>query len=82
MSKESKMVGDGAAYVSLACCAFPWFAAGLNLLPKLTGFHFFKIMGIAVLLAIVSAFLQSRLWKFALPVTVLMFVFVWYVMTT
>lgn len=82
MSKESKTVGDGAACVSLACCTFPWFAAGFRILPKLTGFYFFQIMGFAVLFAIASAFLQSRLWKFALPFAVLMFFFVWYVMTT
>jgi len=49
---------------------------------NLTGFQWFKIMGVSLAMAIVAAVLRSKLWKLALPVSVVMFFFIWYVMVT
>jgi len=51
-------------------------------LLKLTRFQWFKIMSIAVALATIATVLRSKLWRFALPVSLIMFFFVMYVMGT
>jgi len=51
-------------------------------LLKLTGFQWFKIMSFAVALATIATVLRSKLWRFALPVSLIMFFFVMYVMGT
>jgi hypothetical protein len=55
---------------------------GIHILAGLTGFQWFKFMGVALALAIVGAVLRSKHWKIALPVSAVMFFFTMYVMGT
>ena len=81
-----KKVGTVAAYASLLCCAFPWIAwASWYLfhfpwLNRLTGFDFFKLMGVAVILWGISAACRVRIALVAVPVAVVMFFLNVYVM--
>jgi hypothetical protein len=84
-SKAIKILADGSAYLSLACCVSFWILAAQYFiwgfsLGGLTGFQMFKTMGVAVLLATVALVLRSKLWKFALPFALLMFFFTMYTM--
>lgn len=80
-----KVLGDISAYISLSLCTAFWIDFALHFipglpLPDLTGFQVFKIMGVAVLLAVGALFSGSRLWKLALPFALVMFFFTMYVM--
>ena len=85
--ETSKLVGNLLACASLLCCLAYWvsfalyYVMGTNKLD-LTGFQWFKVMGIAVILAGIATALRSRLWRVALPVALVMFLFVMYVMGT
>ena len=46
----------------------------------LSAFQWFTIFGIAVALAATATFLRSKLWRLALPISLLMFFFMMYVM--
>ena len=51
-------------------------------LENLTGFQWLKIMAVAVIFAGIPTALRSKLWRLALPVALVMFFFVMYVMGT
>jgi hypothetical protein len=94
MTKEK--VSNGIAYASLACSLSFWpmlalfylqtslhfTLPGWHWLDGLTTWTWFLFEAFALLLAIVSTILRSRLWRIALPVTFLMFLFVDYVMVS
>jgi len=80
-----KALGDGSAYLTLFLCTAFWIEFGLHFVPgfpllELTGFQVFKIIGVAVLLAVVALILRSRICKLALPFALSMFFFTIYVM--
>lgn len=81
-----KRVGNVFAYVSFFC-SVSWFAISLigmipafSRLHKMGVFEFFKIAGVGVVFAGISAICRARLWKVALPVSLVMFLFIMYVM--
>ena len=81
------MIGHLCAALSLLFCLSFWFDMALYfttkvILLRFNGFQWFKFMGVAVLLAIVSGLFRSKLWRLALPVSLLMFFFTNYVMGT
>ena len=49
-------------------------------LLHLNGFQRFKVMGTAAILAAISAVLRSKLWRVALPVSLVTFFFTMFVM--
>jgi hypothetical protein len=86
LNKVAKFVGNIAAYASLCCSASPWVDGGLLYVfhfswsNRLTGFHFFKIMAVGLLLSVISAACRAKLSVVAVPVALVMFFFVMYVM--
>jgi hypothetical protein len=82
LSSVPKMIGEGAASVSLIACVSFWIllAVGFHPLLRLTGFEVFKAMGAAVVLTIASLALGSKLCKFVLPFALSMLLFTMYVM--
>jgi len=84
---QARLIGDIFATMSMLCCfSFVLDAAlyflGVHILAGLSGFQWFKFMGVALALAIVGTILRSKLWKIALPVSAVMFLFTMYVMGT
>jgi len=75
-----KRVANVFALESLLCCATFWILFAAHLGSNMTGFHWLMIMGTAVACAIVATVMRSRLWRVALPTSVVMFFFVMYVM--
>jgi hypothetical protein len=64
-----------------------WLALAFSFVPgvprtNLTGFQWLKIVAVAVLLAGVGAALRSRLWRIAVPLALVTFFLVMYVMGT
>ncbi len=85
--KVVKLTGNAFAYASLFCSAFFWINFASYYVPhapklNLTGFDWFRIMAVAVILSGASVACRAKLWKLALPVALLMFFFVMYVMGT
>jgi hypothetical protein len=81
----ARFIGDIFAFMSLLCCiSLPLAGAlyffGVHVLAGLTGFQWFKFMGVALAMAIVGTILRSKLWKIALPVSAVIFFFIMYVM--
>ena len=69
-------VANAVAYASLACSLSVWVAAPFAFLPfvsRMTGFQFFKIIAAGVVLAFVSLVLRSKIWRIALPVSLVIF---------
>ena len=97
-SRWQKRLSASFAYASLACSLSLWFALGLFYLQgalhfsipgskwvaSLPGWTWPPIELFAVFLSIVAAALhfQSKLWRIALPVSFLMFLFILYVIRT
>lgn len=83
----ARLIGDIFATLSLLCC-FSFvldgvlYFLGVHILAELTGFQWFKFMGVALAMAIAGTILRSRLWKIALPVSAAVFFFTMYVMGT
>ena len=82
---SGRMIGNVCAALSLLCClSFLTLIAVCFITRvdpvKLTGFQWLKIMGLAVVLALVSAVLQSKLWRIAVPVSLAIFFLTMYVM--
>ncbi|HEY2545948.1 MAG TPA: hypothetical protein VGI46_07780 [Candidatus Acidoferrum sp.] len=82
-----RTIGHLCAALSLLCCLSFWLQMTLYFTTKVilidfNGFQWFKFMGVAVVLAIVAVALGSKLWRVALPVSLLMFFFTNYVMGT
>ena len=82
-----KFVGHVFAYGSLLCSAFFWMAFAFHYIPRvpqvnLTGFDWFRIMAVAVILSGAAVACRAKLWKLALPVALAMFFFVLFVMGT
>jgi hypothetical protein len=83
----AKIAGNGFAYASLSCSAFFWINFAFYYVPgapklNLTGFDWFRIMAVAVILSGASVACRAKPWKLALPVALVMFFFVMYVMGT
>jgi hypothetical protein len=81
------MMGHIFALMSLLPCFVFWLdffyvnAAETPGLP-VTGLQWLKIMGIGMLLAGIAAVLHSKLWRIALPVSLVMFFFTMYIVGT
>lgn len=86
-SATTERLGTVFAYASLGCTLLFWVEFALSRVPgvpgqNLTGFQWFKIMAVAVVLAVAAIPLRSKLWKLSLPVAIAMFLFIMYVMGT
>jgi len=97
-SRWQKQLSAGFAYASLACSLSLWLALGLFYLQgalhfslpgwkwvaSLPGWTWPPVELFAVFLSIVAAalHLHSKLWRIALPVSFLMFLFTMYVMVS
>lgn len=85
--RTARIIGHVFASMSLVICLvflidFFYSSAAEEPLLKFTGFQWFKTMIAAFALALIATVLNSKLWRIALPVTLLMFLFVTYVMGT
>ncbi|HKV64104.1 MAG TPA: hypothetical protein VJO16_19515 [Candidatus Acidoferrum sp.] len=86
-SRLARIVGHAFASLSLLICLIFWvgfFYAGAAETPllKFTGLQWLEIDGVGVALSAIAALLRSKLWRVALPVSLLMFFFTMYVMGT
>jgi len=77
--------GHVCAVLSLLVCGLFWlqfllYLAGRAVFANVTGFLWFRVMAVAVILAVLAAILRSKLWRLAVPAAALMFLFVSYVM--
>jgi len=86
-NKVVKLAGNVFAYSSLLCSVFFWIDWAFYYIPgapkmNTTGFDWFRIMAVAVILSGAAAACRVKLWKLALPVALVMFFFVMYVMGT
>jgi len=86
-SRIARIAGHTFASLSLLISLIFWvnfFYAGAAETPllTLTGLQWLEIYGIGVALSAISALLRSKLWRVALPVSLLMFFFTMYVMGT
>lgn len=82
---SGRIIGHVAAALSLLCCLSFWILLALpftwhTFLGSLTGFQWLKIMGASVVLGVIATLLRSKLWRVALPVSLVMFFFTMYVM--
>jgi hypothetical protein len=86
LDKVAKFVGNIAAYASLGCSASTWVTVGLfyvfhfSWLHRLTGFDFFRIAGVGVILSLISVACRVKLSFVAVPLALVMFFFNMYVM--
>jgi hypothetical protein len=85
LDKVAKFVGNIAAYASFCCSASMWvdglfYMLHFSWLNSLTGFDFFKITGVGLLLSVISAACRARISFVAVPVAAVMFFFTMYVM--
>ena len=85
-SRTAHRLGNVAAWTSLLCSASLWIVFPLSYIPALsrlqhpTVFDFFRIMAVGVVLAGIAAVCRVKLWRVAVPVAIVMFLFVMYVM--
>ena len=82
---QARFIGDIFAALSMLCCFsfvldMALYFLGVHILAGVTGFQWFKFMGVALALAIAGAILRSRLWKIALPASAVTFFLIMYVM--
>jgi len=82
-----KLAGNALAYGSLLCSAFFWIDFAFHYVPRapklnLTGFDWFRVMAVAMILSVASVACRAKLWKLALPVALVMFFLVMYIMGT
>ena len=81
-----KKLGTVAAFASLSCSASLWIDGALWYLfhfswtNRFTGFDFFKITAVGVVLSVISALWRVKLAIVAVPVAVAMFFLVMYIM--
>ena len=87
LAERGKLLGYILAYASLACSASMWLSwpvhelfPSISAVNRLTEFFFFKVNAVGVVLVLASIACRCRLWKIALPVAVVMFFFIMYVM--
>lgn len=83
----ARITGHVFASLSLLTCLIFWidfFYVNATETPglKFTGLQWLEIIGVGVALAAIAAGLQSKLWRVALPVSLLMFFFTMHVMET
>jgi hypothetical protein len=86
-STFAKRLANTFAYLSLLCSISFLVEGALSRVhgvpgQNLTGFQWFKIMAVAVVLAVTSFALGSKLWKLALAAALAIFLLVMYVMGT
>ena len=85
-SRTANRLGNAAAWASLLCSASLWIAFPIGYIPVFAGlqhataFDFFRIMAAGVVLAGIAAVCRVKLWRVAVPVAIVMFFFVMYVM--
>ena len=84
-SRTARIIGHILASISLLPFVSFWmdfFYVNASEEPglPLSNLQWFKIMGLAVVLAIGAAVLRSKLWRVALPIALVMLFFVMYVM--